>query len=107
MILYGAIFSEEELIKAIGHDCIAKYCLENDCEINMWDAVVIYRKNNEGFFATDIATAGKPACVIGRPYHLMGMDETRAQFEKTVKDKVGSIVEGVECFMMEIENDKF
>lgn len=104
MFLYGCILSEEEIMNVIPDDKKAKYVLEHDHPMGVWEAIRELKKDK--FHVDTFPTAGKNAVIFGRPYSSFDENETRKNYEDSVKNKVKELFNlDIECFMMENKDE--
>ena len=104
MILYGCILSEEEAMSLISDDKKAKFALENDYPMNLWEITKEFKFDN--FYIDILPTAGKNVIVFGRTYESFDENETKKEYENSIKIKVKELFNiDINCFIMDLKDE--
>jgi len=104
MILYGCILSKEEVINLVSDDKKAKFALENDYHMDLYDIIENLRIDN--FVFNILSTAGKNIVIFGRTYESFNENETKKEYENSVKIKIKELFGfDINCFIMDFNDE--
>ena len=102
MILYGCILSEEEAMNLVSDDKKAKFALEHDYPMGLWEVTEEFKMDK--FYINIFNTAGKKAMIFGRTYDSFDEDETKREFENSVKNKIKELFKfDIDCFITDVK----
>jgi hypothetical protein len=91
-VMYGISVTDPEVQTLLKDVDIAKYMLQNDFkEPGFWNIAEAVKKEYPDFSFEWYNSAGAQTYIFGRKYQGQGMDETRKQFEDSVKQTIPKI----------------
>jgi len=104
MILYGCILSEKEVINLVSDDKKAKFVLEHDYPMSL--SCIMESLEISNFIFDIFPTAGKNAVVFGRTYESFNDNETKKEYEDSVKIKIRELFGfDINCFIMDFKDE--